>query len=420
MAAFPRNSAAEEEVTRLQQRVAELEAHAREQESLLRELRESREDYWRLFSEMISAFLLLEVVRDAQGRPCDGVFLRVSAAFEKSIGCQAEAMLGRRLLECLPELHRSWLPSCTELECGGEPVHFDFGCERAGRKQFYRVAMVAPRAERVAMTFTDLSERKRVEEELERRVVERTYRLAAANEKLRLEIAERQRAEEAVCREQRILRQLLDLMERERKLVSYEIHDGLAQHLTGALFRLEAVRDLHARTPEEAWRTQDAGVNLLRHAVGEARGLISGLRPPILDESGVVAAIEYLICEAPDSAGPEIEFEHHLPVIRLAAPLEIALFRIVQESLSNARHHSRSPRVRIDLHQEAETVQLQIRDWGVGFATGPVPTNRFGLEGIRERARLLGGQAEIHSAPDQGTRVVVRLPLMVPIPDSAE
>ena len=114
---------------------------------------------------------------------------------------------------------------------------------------------------------------------------------------------------------------MLDLHERERQLIAYEIHDGFAQQLTGALFRLQAFRETLARNPAEAWKGFDSAAQLVCRAIDETRRLISGLRPPVLDELGVVEAIQYLVYEQRKDGGPEIEFEHDMADERFPPPL---------------------------------------------------------------------------------------------------
>lgn len=150
----------------------------------------------------------------------------------------------------------------------------------------------------------------------------------------------------------------------------------------------------------------------MRQAIDEARRLISGLRPPVLDELGIVDAIQYLAYECRANGGPRVEFEHNRIGSRLAAPLENTIFRIVQESLQNACQHSHSDRIAVTLNRRDGRIVVEVRDWGVGFDPGAVEGQRFGLQGIRERARLFDGVASIESAPNQGTRVSVELPLI--------
>ena len=215
-------------------------------------------------------------------------------------------------------------------------------------------------------------------------------------------------------KEQQLLHQLLNLQERERQLVAYEIHDGLAQELTGASFRFQGFRELLSKDPEEAWDTFAMGLKLLDQGIKEARSLITGLRPPILDELGIVAAIEYLVCESHQRGGPHIEFQHDLQIDRLVSSLQTAIFRIVQESLTNARRHSQSDRVCVEVVERDAYIHITVQDWGVGFDPASVNKNRFGLEGLRERVRLLGGRMSIDTELGHGTKLFVDLPIVEP------
>ncbi len=154
-------------------------------------------------------------------------------------------------------------------------------------------------------------------------------------------------------------------------------------------------------------------MTMLRQGHFEARRLISGVRPPILDESGVVAAIAHLVSDQSRPKGPKIDYHSRVDFDRLAATLENAVYRIVQEGLTNACQHSKSEKVRVSLVQRGDRVQIEIRDWGIGFDIRSVQENRFGLVGIRQRARLLGGKCSIRSKTGKGTRVVVELPVVV-------
>jgi PAS domain S-box-containing protein len=227
------------------------------------------------------------------------------------------------------------------------------------------------------------------------------------------DVTDRKQAEEALRKEQRFLRHLIDLQERERKLMAYEIHDGLAQQLTGALFKLQGLEA--AQQKQDSATVQkllDEVLRMIRESVSEARHLISGLRPPILDDAGIVAAIEYLCSERRQNGQSQIEFAHQVQFHRLSAPLEVALFRITQECLTNACRHSQSPSIRVELSRSEHSVRLMVQDWGVGFDPDEIKGQRFGLRGIRERVRLLGGTADIQSAPGKGTTVAVELPMV--------
>ena len=228
------------------------------------------------------------------------------------------------------------------------------------------------------------------------------------------DVTEERRANEAVRKEQDLLRQLIELHERDRKVLAFELHDGFAQQLTGAMMSLEAASRLATSTPEKAIGPMGDAMRLLRESIEESRRLVSGLRPPVLDEFGIVAAVEHLVglnhCE--EQLG--IDFVSRGRAKRLAAPLENAIFRIVQETLTNIRRHSQSRKAVVDLRLDESHVSVEVRDWGVGFELGGVREACFGLRGIRERARLLGGCVEIQSNPGDGTTVRVSLPMIEP------
>ncbi|NQU20765.1 MAG: PAS domain S-box protein [Candidatus Nealsonbacteria bacterium] len=226
------------------------------------------------------------------------------------------------------------------------------------------------------------------------------------------DISERKRAEEAVLRERETLQSLLESSDRDRKLTAYEIHDGFTQHITGAKMQLEAFSQLKDENPEVAAHAFQQGLDLVARGMTEARRLISGLRPPILDEAGVVAAIEHLANDVNMQKGPEVDFVFNVTFERLEPLLENAVFRIVQESVTNACRYSRSSKVQVKLTQQDDRVRIEVRDWGVGFDPDNITDTSFGIRGIKERARLLGGQAAIESTPGNGTLLSVTLPLV--------
>lgn len=229
------------------------------------------------------------------------------------------------------------------------------------------------------------------------------------------DITQRKLMEEALHRDQRMLKQLLEVHERERQLFAYEIHDGVIQQITGSLMHLEAFAEVGKPAAGAAGHEFEQGVQLLREAVADARRLLSGLRPPILDELGVIAAIEYLVAEARRFIAT-VDFVHDVSFQRLAPPLESALFRIAQEALNNTRRHSGAKSARILLTGRDGRLQLEIIDDGIGFRPEELGDENFGLQGIRERARLLGGTTTITSLDGHGTSVAVEFPL----PDEAE
>jgi len=235
------------------------------------------------------------------------------------------------------------------------------------------------------------------------------------------DVTERKAAEQAVLEEQRRLRRLLSMYERDRQLVAYEIHDGFTQPLAGALMQLEGGLQLAtSRYPDIPLESCESALELLRKSIEEARRLMGGLRPAVLEEFGVVAAIENLLDEQRRRTGATIEVTGEVDFDRLEDPLELAIFRIVQEAVANAVNHSDSERIRVALVQQGDRLRIEVQDEGAGFDPARVESGCFGLEGIRVRARLFGGDVTIQSSPGQGTHLVVELPLVEREPDAPD
>jgi PAS domain S-box-containing protein len=226
------------------------------------------------------------------------------------------------------------------------------------------------------------------------------------------DITERRQTEEALERERQSLWHMLQASDHERQIISYEIHDGLAQYLAAAGMQLQVFDRLHGSDPERAQKAYEAAVQLVSKSHFEARRLISEVRPPIIDEIGLETAVSHLVHERRRRGGPKIEFHSDVQFGRLPAILENSLYRIAQEALTNACKHSRSRKVTVTLTQAGQEVRLEVQDWGIGFAPESVEKGHFGLEGIRQRVRLLGGQLTTQSRPGSGTLVQAVVPIV--------
>lgn len=234
-------------------------------------------------------------------------------------------------------------------------------------------------------------------DELERRVAARTAELKAANRSL--------------LKERRVLQRLIDLHDRDRQLVAYEIHDGMVQDMTGALMFFETAGEGIRNAGGKAAENYEHATQLLRTSIQEARRLIDGLRPPVLEEYGLIDAIGNHVEELREKFEIEVDFDHDVQFVRLSPVVERAIYRIVQEALNNLALHSGTRRALVSMHQRDECVDIVVRDWGQGFDPAGVKPKRFGLLSIRDRARLLGGEAEIVTAPAKGTTIKVSLPV---------
>jgi len=225
------------------------------------------------------------------------------------------------------------------------------------------------------------------------------------------DITDRKVSEQRLLSEERLLRRLLELRERERMLLAYDIHDGLVQDIVGAKMILEGRGRKIGKGAQLDQQSYERVLQLLVQAIDEGRRMISELRPPILDEQGIIGSIEYLVAEHLQKADCRIRFEHDVQFNRLSPLLEQTVFRIVQEALNNVVRHSAAQEADVRLRQSGSRIGIEVQDHGAGFVPADVPADRFGLRGIVERARLFGGTATIESQPGAGTRIVVDLPI---------
>jgi PAS domain S-box-containing protein len=226
------------------------------------------------------------------------------------------------------------------------------------------------------------------------------------------DVTERKQAQVALERERQSLWRMLQASDHERQIISYDIHDGLAQYLAAAGMQLQVFDGLRESNPDEAKKAYDAATQLVRQSHSESRRLISEVRPPVIDEIGLETAISHLVHEQRRRGGPKIECHSSVQFGRLPPIVENALYRIVQEALTNACKHSKSKKVTVTMTQEGQDVRLEVRDWGIGFNPEAVGKGHFGLEGIRQRVRLLGGRLTIESTPDFETLIQVVVPIV--------
>ncbi|MDB5855985.1 MAG: hypothetical protein JWR22_4026 [Herminiimonas sp.] len=232
------------------------------------------------------------------------------------------------------------------------------------------------------------------------------------------EVVERKRAEEELQKSQELLRQLAayqeQIKEDERKRIAREIHDELGQNLMA--LRID-VSILQARTGTAHPILNEKVRYVLSHidmSIKAVRAIINNLRPSVLD-LGLSAAIEWQVTEFQRRTGIECEvtMDDSLSDHDLDDSRATALFRILQESLTNVARHAQATLVQIGLHREGEYFNMRIADNGVGIFPGcRRKPNSFGLLGIGERVSTLGGQFTVESAPGAGTILNIAIPMM--------
>jgi two-component system, chemotaxis family, CheB/CheR fusion protein len=271
----------------------------------------------------------------------------------------------------------------------------------------------------------DVSDRRRIEDDLRRltetleeRVQERTHtlrerekQLVTARDALEAEVEERRRVQDA---REDLMRRVMSAEEHERLRLSAELHDQMGQLITGLTLGLRALEE---QGGEAATQRKLGELRGLAEQIGqEAHHIALSLRPPALDRLGLRASIEAYLDEWSDRHGIRTDFQAiGLDDQRFSNLVEIALYRVVQEGLTNIAKHARAHSVSVVLEFRDGTLRVMLEDDGNGFDTEAtlltaLTGNRLGLLGMQERVQVLGGTMQVESVPNDGATLIVRLP----------
>lgn len=252
--------------------------------------------------------------------------------------------------------------------------------------------------------------------DLEKRVDERTAELLTANKLMKKMVDEGKRAEEKIRISRERLRNLSghlqSLLEEERTRISREIHDELGQSLTALKLDLSLIRRrlVSGGLAEQAAKVQEIEHTVIR-IIRTVRKIATKLRPGILDELGVAAAIEWMAKDFQNRTGIGCKVTIQKADKISDTVRATAIFRIVQEALTNVMRHAAASQVNVSLKKKDDTLIVEVRDNGIGIMEGRIfGSNSLGLIGIRERVRLLGGDTVVSGKPGEGTLVRVTLP----------
>jgi signal transduction histidine kinase len=236
-------------------------------------------------------------------------------------------------------------------------------------------------------------------EQLETMVGERTLALTKVNEALR----------EANEQLHVVSRRLFNVQEDERRHLARELHDQMGQVLTAVKIDVQGAQRLEGRTA--IVRRLDGSIAELDRVLQQVRQLSMELRPPLLDDLGLLPALRWYLDQQARRAGLRIEFFADPTLERVEAAIETACFRVAQEALTNVVRHARAQTVNLELHLMGDVLHLEVRDDGVGFDAMTAQLASLGLLGMRERVTLLGGELDCKSAPGHGTEVHAFFPV---------
>jgi two-component system sensor histidine kinase DegS len=211
---------------------------------------------------------------------------------------------------------------------------------------------------------------------------------------------------------------IVQTQEEERYRLAHLLQAGPAQLLANATLEIETYLRLMDTQPQTARIGLDSLLHELEQGLGGMRDLIASLQPPLLEEIGLIASLQRYADKFSQQTGITVELIGWERLTeRLPGTVEMAIFRIIQESLDNTRNHSRASRAQVEFASSDSSMTVVIVDNGKGFATQSIsPGRRLGLVMMQDRAELLEGNLQIFSEPGRGVRVVLTAPLHNPAP----
>lgn len=195
--------------------------------------------------------------------------------------------------------------------------------------------------------------------------------------------------------------------------IAHEIHDELGQQLTGLKMDMAWLkRRLKPAEDVLIDNKFDDAIMLIEATIRSIRRIVTELRPSVIDDLGLNAALEWQSNDFAGRAGIKIKYKNTFDDLNADSTISIGLFRILQESLTNIAKHAKAKKVIVDISKEKDILQLTVEDNGIGFDTGIKETGlSFGLLGIKERTYMMKGDCSIQSQPGKGTKITVRIPV---------
>jgi signal transduction histidine kinase len=254
---------------------------------------------------------------------------------------------------------------------------------------------------------TEISEHKRLQQELELHVQARTAELQSKNVQLQDEVKKRQDAETSL---RTLTSQLMLIRDEERRRVAHELHESTAQLLATLAMNLSVLGEADRANNNRESKLITESASLVDELLGEVRQLSHLLHPPTLDEIGLPSAIQWYVERFAKGSNINVTLEIPTDFGRLSREKEIALFRVVQESLANVHQHSGSTTATVHISKSSGHVFVQVSDLGKGMSMEPSSTRSgVGIKGMCERLRQLGGVLSVRSNGG-GTLVTAELP----------
>lgn len=357
-------------------------------------------------------------------------FSYVNPAVERHLGIAVKEFLGKtpEQMGMPSDFCGAWNEALRSVVASGEVRTLEFEYPfTEGSKHFLACLVPDTRdpglCESIVAFVRDFTALRNAHSELEKEVRQRTAELERVNVEMRNEIAQREKFEKALQfsttqiiehsrRRKYLSKRLVELLEQDRRDVAMALHDQIGQVLTTLKMNLELLRGRVSQ--EETRAIIESAIEKASQAMSFSRNISQELRPAMLDTLGLVPSIENLIAQVKDSSGLAITFFHKGISGKLKNEKELALYRILQEALTNIMKHASARAVHVTLIRKENSILLTIEDDGKGFEYRRLTSSEKGPLGImimRERAVQVGGNVNIDSRPGKGTHVAARVPV---------
>jgi len=380
-------------------------------------LRHSEERYRTLFESMTEGFALCELVRDENGRAVDVRWLECNPALERLTGLRRETVIGHCASEIFPQEYQWWVRTYENVVKERKVYRFEHGAETVGR--VWDLTAFPYEGDRFAVLYDDITPRKMAEHAV--RASENRYREQADN----LEREARARTRELEQRTLEVVRKseglrslsarLLRIQDEERRRIARELHDSAGQLIAALGMELSKLEQEVKKSAPQLTKWIEESEELVQQLHKEIRTTSYLLHPPLLDEAGLFSALSWYTSGLTQRSGLEVRLEMTEDFGRLPRDIELAVFRLIQESLTNIHRHSGSKTATIRVSRADDSVEVEVRDQGKGMNPDELQKIReggsgVGIRGMRERLGQFGGELRINSS-ERGTQVLVTIPV---------